>query len=233
MNDFRPPYPQQPYPPQPPYQYGVVQPRNGIGTAGFVLGLVGLVFSVIPFVGVIAWPLVIVGLVLSIIGSSRAHKGWASNGGLAAAGIACSAIGLGICVLMATAFGNAFGDREPTRGASSAGPTTTASAVPTTTSAPSPVRSSAEAAPVTEPEPGTVADGKYEVGVDIEPGQYKTAGPPEDSVMELCFWSRTSDDSGDFNAIIASEMVPGPGSVTVKAGEFVKFNGGCTWKATT
>ncbi|MGH3438295.1 MAG: DUF4190 domain-containing protein [Sciscionella sp.] len=82
-------------------------PRNGLGTAGFVVGLVGLVLAFIPIIGIVAWPLVIIGLVLSIIGLLRAHKGLASNTGLTIAGIAASAVGLVICIVWAAAFGNA------------------------------------------------------------------------------------------------------------------------------
>lgn len=74
-------------------------PRNGIGVTGFVLGLVGLVFSPIPFIGVIAWPLVILGLILSIIGLARVKSGKASNKGLSITGIALSALGLIVCIV--------------------------------------------------------------------------------------------------------------------------------------
>jgi hypothetical protein len=79
-------------------------PRNGLGTAGFVLGLVGLLFSFIPIIGIVAWPLVIVGLVLSIIGIARASSGKATNKGLAIAGAVLSVIGLVICILYAAVF---------------------------------------------------------------------------------------------------------------------------------
>jgi hypothetical protein len=91
------------YPPQP--QTGPTVARNGLGTAGFVLGLVGLVVAIIPIVGIVAWPMVILGLIFSIIGFSRARKGVATNKGLAVAGIVLSAIGLLVCVLWAAAFG--------------------------------------------------------------------------------------------------------------------------------
>lgn len=79
-------------------------PRNGLGTAGFVLGLIGLVLSFIPIIGIVAWPLVIVGLVLSILGVIRAGNGQATNRGLAIAGTALSAVGLVICILYAVVF---------------------------------------------------------------------------------------------------------------------------------
>jgi hypothetical protein len=84
-------------------------PRNGIGTAGFVLGLLGLIFSPIPLIGVVAWPLVLVGLVLSLVGFSRARRGVANNQGLAIAGIVLSALGLVVCILWVAAFGKAVG----------------------------------------------------------------------------------------------------------------------------
>jgi hypothetical protein len=80
-------------------------PRNGLGTAGFVLGLVGLLIAIIPIVGIVAWPMVILGLIFSIIGFTRARKGVATNKGLAIAGIVLSALGLLVCVLWAAAFG--------------------------------------------------------------------------------------------------------------------------------
>lgn len=81
-----------------------VQMKNGMGTAGFVLGLIGLIFSLIPIIGVIAWPLVILGLIFSIFGIRNARKGRANNKGIAIAGVALSAIGLLMCILWTTAF---------------------------------------------------------------------------------------------------------------------------------
>lgn len=99
---------QMPYSPAPPSY--PQPPRNGLGTAGFVLGLVGLIFSPIPLVGVIAWPLVIVGLILSLIGLAKARKGEATNKGLAVAGVVLSAIGLVICIVWVAAFGKVVAD---------------------------------------------------------------------------------------------------------------------------
>jgi hypothetical protein len=82
-------------------------PHNGLGTAGFVLGLIGLLFSPIPFIGVVAWPLVILGLIFSLIGVARAGKGRATNKGLAIAGVVVSVLGLVVCILWAVAFGKA------------------------------------------------------------------------------------------------------------------------------
>jgi hypothetical protein len=79
--------------------------QNGVGTAGFVLGLVGFLLSFIPIIGLVAWPLVILGLVLGLIGVARARKGRATNRGLAIAGVVLSVLGLVVCVLWAAVFG--------------------------------------------------------------------------------------------------------------------------------
>jgi hypothetical protein len=81
--------------------------QNGLGTTGFVLGLVGFLLSFIPLIGVVAWPLVILGLVLGGIGVARARKGRATNRGLAIAGVVLSALGLLVCVLWVAVFGAA------------------------------------------------------------------------------------------------------------------------------
>ncbi|MCE3551547.1 hypothetical protein LWC33_08780 [Pseudonocardia sp. RS11V-5] len=130
-------YPQQPWAQVPP-QYAPVpppapQPRNGLGTAGFVLGLLALLVAWIPFVGVIGWPLSILGLLLSGFGLQRVTSGKADNKGLSIAGIALSAIALLVCILWATAFASAVSGTSATSGtvsgaAAPAAPTAAASA---------------------------------------------------------------------------------------------------------
>ncbi|MGW4485228.1 DUF4190 domain-containing protein [Amycolatopsis sp. NPDC004368] len=78
--------------------------------AGFVLGLVGLLFAVIPVVGVIAWPLTILGVIFGAVGLVRADNGRADNKGMAIAAIVLSAIGLVICLVWTVAFGAAVKD---------------------------------------------------------------------------------------------------------------------------
>ena len=63
--------------------------------------------------------------------------------------------------------------------------------------------------------------------MDIAAGRYKTPGPAGHGGLDYCYWARNRDDSGD--SIIANDILKGPGSVTVKRGEFVEFNGNCTW----
>jgi hypothetical protein len=66
------------------------------------------------------------------------------------------------------------------------------------------------------------------VGVDVVAGRYKTQGPTDD-LFKNCYWQRTKDDSGQFRSIIANGNTQGPGSVTIKAGEFFQTSGGCNW----
>ena len=97
------------YAPNPPQQ-APAKPSNGLGTAGFVLGLIGLLFSFIPLIGVVAWPLVILGIIFSAIGISKATKGRATNKGLAIAGLVVSVVGLVVCILWVAVWNKAVDD---------------------------------------------------------------------------------------------------------------------------
>lgn len=97
------------YAPNPPQQT-TSRPSNGLGTAGFVVGLIGLVFSFIPLIGVIAWPLVILGTIFSAVGIGNASKGRATNKGMAIAGLVVSLVGLVICILWVAVWGKAAND---------------------------------------------------------------------------------------------------------------------------
>lgn len=74
-------------------------PKNGLGITGFVLGLIGLIFSFMPVIGFVAWPFVIVGIVLTAIGLGRIRNRTATNKGLTVAGLVLSVIGLTVCIL--------------------------------------------------------------------------------------------------------------------------------------
>ena len=102
MTDYTP-IQQHPAPPAAP-------PRNGLGTAGFVLGLIGLVFAPIPLIGVVAWPLCVLGLILSAVGVARVRSRKATNKGLSIAGIVVSLLGLVVCILWTVVIGKAISD---------------------------------------------------------------------------------------------------------------------------
>jgi hypothetical protein len=91
--------PQPPYGAPPPgygypvggYGYGYPRPRNGVGTAGLVLGIIGLVLCWLLWVG---WVLNILAIILGGVGVSRANHGTATNKGSAMAGLILGIIGL-------------------------------------------------------------------------------------------------------------------------------------------
>jgi hypothetical protein len=86
------------YQPQPQSAHPA-QPANGMAVAALVLGIVGLVFSFVPIIGIIAWPLVILGTVFGGIGLSKANEVPGAPKGMAIAGLTCSIVGLVICFI--------------------------------------------------------------------------------------------------------------------------------------
>lgn len=116
--------------------------------------------------------------------------------------------------------------------AGAAGNTNSSSAPTTVTvtagnpAVPTPVENEppAPAGPATTMGPGT-----YQVGIDVQAGQYKTPGPKDTGPLGGCYWARLKNDSGEFDALISNANLNGPGSVTVNEGEFIELNGDCTW----
>lgn len=72
---------------------------NGLGTAGFITSLLGLLLSWVPVLGWILW---LVGALLSLIGVFKNPKG------LAITGLILSLITLGIGMLFIELIGSAF-----------------------------------------------------------------------------------------------------------------------------
>lgn len=189
--------------------------KNGFGTTALVLGIVGVVFSFIPIVGMVAWPMVILGLIFGILGIRRVGKGVATNKGAAIAGTVLSAIGLVICVVWAAAFGSAA-ESLP------AAPTS-----PSFTSLPTAQTGAGTTVPALPD--GSYGDGMYEVGAELPAGTYKTAGPSSDSALASCYWAKYSDATGSFEALTSNDIVEGRSTVTIKPGGYMEFSGGCSW----
>ncbi|WP_143229598.1 hypothetical protein [Actinophytocola xanthii] len=88
------------FPPQgQPYPVYQAAPSNGMGVTALVLGIVGLVFSFIPLIGVIAWPLTVLGVIFGGVGISNAGKTPGMPKGPAVAGLVCSLVGLLVCII--------------------------------------------------------------------------------------------------------------------------------------
>ncbi|MGI5127485.1 DUF4190 domain-containing protein [Pseudonocardia sp. CA-107938] len=95
----QPPYQHDPYQQDPyGYAYPYRPPTSGAAVTSLVLGILALLFCWIPFIGVIAWPLLLVGggLGLGALGPTR--RGEADGYGLAVAGVVCSGVALVVCL---------------------------------------------------------------------------------------------------------------------------------------
>jgi hypothetical protein len=79
------------------------------------------------------------------------------------------------------------------------------------------------------PKTGMAGDGMYKVGVDIQPGTYKSTGNADDS----CYWERSKDALHGVDSITANDNVSGTGIVTIAAGDAYFKSTGCTdWHKT-
>jgi Septum formation/Protein of unknown function (DUF2510) len=84
----------------PTYQAAVQQaPRNGLGIAALILGIVGVVVGIIPFFFWIAAILGVIGLILGFVGRGRARRGEATNGTMALWGIITSAVAVVVSIV--------------------------------------------------------------------------------------------------------------------------------------
>ncbi|MEV5985124.1 DUF4190 domain-containing protein [Streptomyces sp. NPDC052051] len=83
-------YPQAPlgYPQAPAYVMAM-QPSNGLGTTGLVLGIIGLVCTLTGFLVIIGIILGILAIIFGAIGRGKANRGEATNKGAATAGLVC------------------------------------------------------------------------------------------------------------------------------------------------
>lgn len=75
---------------------------------------------------------------------------------------------------------------------------------------------------------GTIGEGVWRVGTDVEAGTYRTTGP-DSSGLGMCYWARASDPSGEFNSLITNGILEGPGVVTIEDGEVFTSNGCNPW----
>ncbi|MFC3492216.1 DUF4190 domain-containing protein [Glycomyces rhizosphaerae] len=82
-----------PPPPPPPPTYNsdgpmyLQQPRNGLGKAALICGIIAVVLSFIPGVNMFTWPMGVLAVVFGSIGWSRVNKGQATNKSMAVTGL--------------------------------------------------------------------------------------------------------------------------------------------------
>jgi len=106
--------------PPPPYQpYGAPPfgtpgysgaPKNGLGVAALVLGILGVMSSLLVFGALLG----VVAIVLGFLGRRRAKNGEATNGGSALAGVILGLLSLVVAAVVVVAFANVFGDQFST-----------------------------------------------------------------------------------------------------------------------
>ncbi|MFC8509565.1 DUF4190 domain-containing protein [Streptomyces sp. NPDC057411] len=115
---------QQPWGP-PGMQPPPAQPRNGLGTTALVLGIVGLVLAIIPFLFWLGGILGLLALIFGIVGASRAGKGLATNKGAAISGLVLGAVSIVVSiawtVVIATAVKDVADEIEKSGGLPTAG----------------------------------------------------------------------------------------------------------------
>jgi len=103
--------------PGPTYQPVPAKARNGLATAGFVLGLIGLLGSFIPVINIVGIVIGVVGAVLAAVGLAKAKKLGAGKG-LAMSGLILGLlaliIGIVVNVVFAGAVSNAAKDATHT-----------------------------------------------------------------------------------------------------------------------
>ncbi|MFF2960382.1 DUF4190 domain-containing protein [Streptomyces sp. NPDC057963] len=101
MSQFtQPPQSPQPQPPYAPAQAPGTRPaRNGLGISALVLGIIGAVSGLIPFMFWLAGILGVIALILGLAGRGRAKRGGATNKGMATFGAVLGLISLILTVV--------------------------------------------------------------------------------------------------------------------------------------
>lgn len=74
------------------------QPRNGLGVAALVCGIVGVVIGLIPLLAVPALALGILAIVFGAVGIRRVGRGEANNRGMAITGLITGLIALALAI---------------------------------------------------------------------------------------------------------------------------------------
>ena len=92
-----------PAPEQQSWPTGPSGPRNGIGTAALVLGIIGLALAVVVFGGLLG----LVAVILGMVALGRVRRGEATNRGVAWAGIITGVLAIALAGIIVAA-GAAF-----------------------------------------------------------------------------------------------------------------------------
>lgn len=200
--------------PQPPAGWGpapVAAPRNGLGIAALCLGIIGILFGMVPFTGFIAFALGAVGLILGLVGLGRARRKVASNLKTAVSGAVLSAIAIALgiwgMVILFTGLNQLAEDL---------GSIPTASA-PTVPGSDTSTDTSTVPADVTTPVTPGATSYKLDITGDAEKMMvgYGTGNATSTSTeYEGLPWSKTVESTGDYAVASVTATSVGPGSIT-------------------
>jgi hypothetical protein len=70
--------------------------------------------------------------------------------------------------------------------------------------------------------------GIYEVGVDINPGRWRTDGPALPG--DFCYYAILNSLDGSIDAIDDNNNIEGPGIFEIGPGKFLEVSGSCVWR---
>lgn len=86
------------------------QPRNGLGVAALVIGIVGVLIALVPFMFWLGAILGLLALIFGIIGMGKANKGEATNKGSALTGVITGALAIVISIVWVVVLATAVKD---------------------------------------------------------------------------------------------------------------------------
>jgi hypothetical protein len=100
--------------PAPGYGYGDAYrpPRNGLGVAALVLGILGLLIAWVPVFGILGLLLGVAAVILGFLGRGRAKRGEATNPGAALAGIILGFLAVALAGIITAGLVAFFGSGE-------------------------------------------------------------------------------------------------------------------------
>jgi hypothetical protein len=189
-----------------------------MGIAALILGIIGALSGIVPFLFWVAGILGVIGLVLGFVGISRAQRGEATNGTMALWGTIISAVAMAVSIVGLVIFAGVFAavsEGSSTEADSTASPATVTSTAaqaevtaPTAAETPAPAQAEETASTVAE----EVDVYKLEVGDCLgdvpEEGEFSTVPtvPCSEPHSEEVYAALTlPDEDGDFPGIETTE----------------------------
>lgn len=180
-------------------------PRNGLGIAALCLGIVGMLFGLIPFTGFIAFALGAIGIILGLVGFARARRRVATNAKTSLAGAILSmvAVALGIwgMVIVFTGLNQLSEDLSQI-------PSPSTSGVASGTALPADITNPTTAGPTTFQLEVTGDAGKMMVSYGTGSATSST------SDYQSLPWRKTVEATDDYPFAVVTATSSGPGSIT-------------------